>query len=184
MLTDHKLKLRPNFRHPVTSGILVASHSVFSGDLPASFSIPSANLLGNSRRGPIALSKLDPMPKLDLDPLSGCNFIAPVIVISANLPLTHGRWQWLVGDNEEEEIKAAVEEGLATMKKGLAAVEATGKRRRQRPATVGDRSWQVWPTIGYGCTRTAVAENRGRGLDDCYGGNCRAGVRYRGLADR
>ncbi|RWV85105.1 hypothetical protein GW17_00053128 [Ensete ventricosum] len=61
------------------------------------------------------------------------------------------------------------------MKKGLAAVEATGKRRRQRPAMAGDRSWQVWPTIGYGCTRIAVAKNRGRGLDGYCGGNCRTG---------
>ncbi|RZR98698.1 hypothetical protein BHM03_00028161 [Ensete ventricosum] len=39
------------------------------------------------------------------------------------------RWQRLAGGNEEEEIKAAIEEGLATVKKGLAAVEAVGKTR-------------------------------------------------------
>ncbi|RWW10866.1 hypothetical protein GW17_00025576 [Ensete ventricosum] len=41
------------------------------------------------------------------------------------------RWQQLAGDDEEKEIKAAIEEGLAAVKKGLAAAEAVGKTRRQ-----------------------------------------------------
>ncbi|RWW40265.1 hypothetical protein BHE74_00054336 [Ensete ventricosum] len=48
---------------------------------PASFLIPSTILLANSRRGPTASSKPGPMPKLDLGPLSGYNFIASVIFL-------------------------------------------------------------------------------------------------------
>ncbi|RWV83653.1 hypothetical protein GW17_00054708 [Ensete ventricosum] len=47
---------------------------------PASFLIPSANLLANFRQDPTASSELGPMPKLYLGPSSGCSFIDPAIV--------------------------------------------------------------------------------------------------------
>ncbi|RRT68259.1 hypothetical protein B296_00008338 [Ensete ventricosum] len=51
------------------------------------------------------------------------------------------RWQWLANDNKEEEIKAAVKEGLAAVKKGSIAIEAVGKRMRHRPSVGGSGDW-------------------------------------------
>ncbi|RRT34587.1 hypothetical protein B296_00046935 [Ensete ventricosum] len=62
----------------------MTSLSVFfrrSSDMfPASFPIPSVNLLKNFDEIPLHHPNLGPMLKLDLGPSSGCNSIAPVIV--------------------------------------------------------------------------------------------------------
>ncbi|RWW49278.1 hypothetical protein BHE74_00044593 [Ensete ventricosum] len=55
---------------------------------PASFSIPFGEFPSELRRDPTALSEPGPMAKLDLDPSSGCNFIAPVIKLEPKIKHT------------------------------------------------------------------------------------------------
>ncbi|RWV93193.1 hypothetical protein GW17_00044371 [Ensete ventricosum] len=73
--------------NPTASDILAVSHLVFfrrsPGVLPASFLIPSANLLANSDEIPLHRPNPDPMLKLDLGPSSGYNSIAAIIVSPA-----------------------------------------------------------------------------------------------------
>ncbi|RZS23796.1 hypothetical protein BHM03_00056777 [Ensete ventricosum] len=63
-----------------------SGHLVFfrrsPGVFPVSFPIPSVNLLANFDKIPLYHLNPGPMPKLDLGPLSGFNFIAPIIVSS------------------------------------------------------------------------------------------------------
>ncbi|RWV77291.1 hypothetical protein GW17_00061899 [Ensete ventricosum] len=69
--------------NPTASGILAVSFLIFfrqsPGVFPASFSIPSANLLANFGEIPLHRPNPDSMHKLDLGPLSSCNSIAPII---------------------------------------------------------------------------------------------------------
>ncbi|RWW05312.1 hypothetical protein BHE74_00016817 [Ensete ventricosum] len=71
----------------VASDILVVSLPVFFrrslAVFPASFPIPSGNLLANFGEIPQHCPNPGPMLKLDLGPSSGCKSIAPVIVSPA-----------------------------------------------------------------------------------------------------
>ncbi|RWV97872.1 hypothetical protein GW17_00039315 [Ensete ventricosum] len=91
------LKLRPNFRQSSNlryscgkpSGLLPVISQRAPSKLPDPFNESPSEL----HRDPTTSSETGPMPKLDLGPLSGCNFIAPVIVRVAEK--LAGSWEGL-----------------------------------------------------------------------------------------
>ncbi|RRT73561.1 hypothetical protein B296_00005411 [Ensete ventricosum] len=66
--------------NPVASSIIAVSLPIVSRCVPSELPDPFGESRSERWRDPTASSEPDPMLKLDLGPLSGCNFIALVIV--------------------------------------------------------------------------------------------------------